>query len=44
MKIKISGYNFDWQSKYYDHIIRTNIELIRIRNYIKANPANWGKL
>jgi len=33
---------FAWQSNYYDHIIRTNTELTRIRNYIKNNPGKWN--
>lgn len=43
MKIKMMGYDFAWQSKYYDHIIRTNIEMSRIRTYIKNNPSKWNK-
>jgi REP element-mobilizing transposase RayT len=30
-----------WQSGYQDHIVRTDGELDRIRQYINANPANW---
>jgi len=30
-----------WQSRFYDHIIRSENELNRIREYIKANPRNW---
>ena len=30
-----------WQSRYYDHIIRSDNELDRIRTYIKNNPGNW---
>ncbi len=30
-----------WQKSYYDHIIRNHIELNRIRNYIRNNPANY---
>ncbi len=30
-----------WQRNYYEHIIRDRKELAVIRNYIKANPANW---
>jgi REP element-mobilizing transposase RayT len=37
-KMKI---DFEWQSRYYDHIIRTNIELIRIRKYIRENPKKF---
>jgi REP element-mobilizing transposase RayT len=30
-----------WQRNYYDHIIRHDASLDRIRHYIEANPANW---
>jgi len=30
--------SFAWQSKFHDHIIRTNAGLSRIRTYIKNNP------
>jgi REP element-mobilizing transposase RayT len=30
-----------WQSRFHDHIIRNDIELYHIRNYIQNNPANW---
>ena len=30
---------FAWQSKFYDHILRTNAALYRIRTYIKNNPS-----
>ena len=29
------------QRKYYDHIIRKEADLNRIRNYIRNNPAKW---
>jgi putative transposase len=32
---------FKWQNSYYDHIIRTNTELNRIRKYIRENPEKW---
>lgn len=35
--------DFGWLSKYHDHIIRTDIELARIRNYIKLNPEKWNR-
>lgn len=31
-----------WQRNYYEHIIRSEQGLERIRNYILANPANWA--
>lgn len=30
-----------WQRNYYEHIIRDELELNRIRLYIKNNPKNW---
>jgi len=30
-----------WQRNYYEHIIRTEDELERIRNYIYYNPQQW---
>jgi putative transposase len=32
-----------WQRNYYEHIIRDEDELNRIRQYISENPANWQK-
>ena len=34
--------DFQWQSRYHDHIIRTNLELQRIRKYINENPQKWN--
>jgi REP element-mobilizing transposase RayT len=31
-----------WQRSFYDHIIRTDISLQKIRDYIINNPANWA--
>ena len=30
-----------WQPGYYDHIIRTDSSLSKIREYIKLNPLKW---
>jgi len=30
-----------WQKRFNDHIIRSDHELERIREYIRANPARW---
>jgi REP element-mobilizing transposase RayT len=30
-----------WQRNYYEHIIRNEIELNKIREYILNNPLNW---
>ena len=33
---------FQWQSRYYDHIVRNHSDLERIRRYIRNNPNNWN--
>ena len=30
-----------WQRSYYEHVIRDEDELNRIRQYIRDNPLNW---
>ena len=32
---------FQWQKSFYDHIIRNEFDLNRIRQYIRDNPINW---
>jgi REP element-mobilizing transposase RayT len=32
---------FEWQTRFYDHIIRMDAEYQRIAEYIENNPANW---
>ena len=32
-----------WQRNYYEHIIRNEPDLFRIRQYIKDNPMNWNE-
>jgi REP element-mobilizing transposase RayT len=32
-----------WQKNYYDHIVRNEPELERIRGYIRYNPLRWEK-
>jgi len=34
---------FEWQAGFYDHIIKSNREFDRIRQYIDDNPGKWGK-
>jgi len=40
---RIINADFAWQSRYYDHIIRNDESLFRIRDYIKNNPLKWMK-
>ncbi len=36
------GYpHFAWQRNYYEHIIRNEEELTRLREYIRMNPLKW---
>nr|WP_321170064.1 transposase [Mastigocoleus testarum] len=35
--------NFAWLPRYYEHIIRADDSLERIREYIINNPAKWDK-
>jgi len=43
-RIRAAGYcGFIWQSRFYDHIIRDNDDLDRIRRYIQENPERWEK-
>lgn len=32
-----------WQRNFYEHIIRNDSELNRIREYIKTNPPMWDR-
>ncbi len=35
------GYEFEWQTRFYDNIIRNQEDYNKISNYIKRNPDNW---
>jgi REP element-mobilizing transposase RayT len=38
-----NGYpEFGWQQRFYDHIIRHQRALDRIRRYIRLNPQKWA--
>jgi REP element-mobilizing transposase RayT len=32
-----------WQRGYYEHVVRDEKELLRIRDYIASNPARWSQ-
>ncbi|NJM68592.1 MAG: transposase, partial [Acaryochloris sp. RU_4_1] len=34
--------DFGWQPRFYEHIIRPDGSLDRIRRYIHNNPAKWS--
>jgi putative transposase len=43
-RIRAAGYpDFAWQGRFYDHIIRDESSLSRIREYIVGNAATWEK-
>jgi REP element-mobilizing transposase RayT len=31
-----------WQRNYYEHIVRNENEMSRIRQYLRDNPAQWA--
>ena len=39
--IKEYDFTFKWQANYYEHVIRNEKDLERIRNYIMNNPWKW---
>jgi REP-associated tyrosine transposase len=40
--IRTSGFpDFGWQRSYYEHVIRGEDELERVRAYVVGNPARW---
>jgi REP element-mobilizing transposase RayT len=43
IKSKSFGLDLVWQPRYYDHIIRSESELNRIRSYIKNNPKEFNE-
>ena len=36
------GFEFGWQSRFHDHIIRNDAEYQRINDYIETNPIKWA--
>ena len=40
---KLAGYADSkiWQRNYYEHVIRNDISLVEIREYIAGNPFKW---
>ncbi|HKI79722.1 MAG TPA: hypothetical protein VKA26_14370 [Ignavibacteriaceae bacterium] len=42
-RIRKTGYtSFKWQTRFYDHIIRNEKDLYRVRKYIDLNPLKWS--
>ncbi len=35
------GFQFQWQTRFHDHIIRNDESFQRISHYIIKNPSNW---
>ena len=36
------GFEFAWQPRFYDHIIRNEQSLTQIHDYILTNPQKWA--
>jgi len=32
-----------WQRNYYEHVIRNEVELQKLREYVLTNPARWSE-
>jgi REP-associated tyrosine transposase len=41
VKKEMDENNFQWQRSFYDHIIRSEKALNKIREYIRLNPVKW---
>ena len=41
MYARKNNIEFDWQPRYYDHIIKNYKSWERIQQYILQNPNNW---
>ncbi len=37
------GFEFEWQTRFYDHIIKNSESYTKISNYIRANPEKWSE-
>ena len=37
------NYEFKWQARFHDHVIRNEKSLYFIQEYIKNNPKNWAE-
>ncbi len=37
------GYQFEWQTRFYEHIIRDEQSFIRISDYIEQNVSKWSE-
>jgi hypothetical protein len=33
--------DFAWQARFHDHILRSNVSVNAVRDYIDHNPENW---
>lgn len=40
---KMECVTFSWQPRFHDHIIRNDISLNKIREYIQTNPQTWAR-
>ena len=42
-EIRKTNKNFEWHSRFHDHIIRNSESFERIQNYIVENPSKWDE-
>jgi len=41
--VRLKNDSFRWHRSFYDHIVRDEEDLLRIREYIKYNPLKWDE-
>jgi len=39
--VHLTNPDFSWQPRYYDHLIRSDQEMLHIKQYIINNPGKW---
>jgi REP element-mobilizing transposase RayT len=42
--VHLTDPDFSWQPRYYDHLIRSDQAMLRIKQYIINNPDKWDNL
>ncbi len=40
-RIRADGFDFAWQTRYFDRVIRSEPALQEVREYIRKNPLRW---
>ncbi len=41
--LETNEWQFSWQERFHEHVIKNEKSLYNIRDYVRTNPAKWGK-